>query len=408
MKNYLFVCAIAISQVAFAQWTTVNSGTTADLNDVYFFDEDTGFVVGDGLTFRKTMNGGNSWSNVTIDNSVTGGTINKISFNQNKTIGIAIVELNNNSSVFLRTTDKGNNWTAIHQVAGKMKTVSFYDTDKILVAGELGEMYKSESAGLTWNIINTNIFSNISDISCATTQVCYTCTDAAAIHKTINAANSWNTSSSGTAIKYTSVFTISADSVFAVGYTASDSAYLVNTYNGGSAWFPPLYMGVEHLNDIYFSDRLTGYAVGGSPVIGSNSQYIAKTVDGGFTWQQQQEATQKELNAVFFIDALNGYAAGVNGTVIKTTNGGVTGIAEKNKVQNLALFPNPVNDFLQVQFGNNKPFSYRIVDVNGKEIAKGEMKNEDAKINCADLLPGNYVLLIQQEEKLLSGQFLKN
>jgi photosystem II stability/assembly factor-like uncharacterized protein len=406
MKKYLLLGCLILSQFASAQWATITSGTTADLNDVYFFDEDTGFVAGDGLTLKKTVNGGSSWSNATIDNSVMGGAINKISFNQDKTIGIAIVELNN-SSFFLRTTDGGNNWTNIHQAGGKMKSVSFYETDKILIAGDMGEMYKSESAGLTWNFINTNITSNISDISCATSQVCYTCTDVAAIHKTIDAGNNWNTSSSGAAIQYKSVFTISADSVFAVGYTASDSAYLVNTYNGGTTWFAPLYMGVEHLNDVFFANRFTGYAVGGSPTAGSNSQYIAKTTDGGYSWVQQNEATQKELNAVFFTDALTGFAVGANGTIIKTTNGGVTGIAEKTIDKSLSFFPNPVNDFLQVQLESNKSFSYRIMDVNGKEISKGEMNNAQTKINCADLLPGNYVLLIQQEEKLFSGQFIK-
>jgi len=406
MNKYLLIISLLLSHYSYAQWTSVASGTTADLNDVYFFDEDTGFVAGDGLTLRKTVNGGISWSNVTIDNSVTGGNINKISFNQNKTIGMAIVEENNNS-FFLRTTDGGSNWTAIHQVAGKMKSIAFYETDKILIAGDIGEIYKSETAGLTWNLFNSNIFSNLSDISCATTQICYSCSDAATIHKTINAASAWNTSSSGTAIKYTSVFAISADSVFAVGYTASDSAYLVNTYNGGTAWFAPLYMGVEYLNDIFFANRLTGYAVGGSPIAGSNSQYIAKTTDGGYSWVQQNEATQKELSAVFFTDALTGFAVGANGTIIKTTNGGVTGIAEKTIDKNLSLYPNPVNDYVEVKLESLKSASYSITDMNGKVIMKGEMKTSDTKINCAFLMPGNYVLIIQQQEKIFSGQFLK-
>jgi len=45
--------------------------------------------------------------------------------------------------------------------------------------------------------------------------------------------------------------------------------------------------------------------------------------------------------------------------------------------------------------------------MNGKEIMKGELETADTKINCASLLPGNYFLLVQQQEKIFSGQFLK-
>jgi photosystem II stability/assembly factor-like uncharacterized protein len=406
MKKYLLFIGVIFSQFTFAQWTSITSGTTVDLNDVYFLNKDTGFVAGDGLTFKKTMNGGNTWSNVSIDNSINNGNIVKVVFNMNNTIGIAIAELNNNSCVFLRSVDNGNSWTSVHQVAGLMKSIAFYDTVKVLIAGDIGEMYKSESGGLTWNLINTNISSDITDISCASNQTCYTCSEGSVIHKTIN-TNTWNSSYSGTAINFKSIFTISSDSVFAVGYTTSDSAYLVNTYSSGTIWFSPLYMGVEHLNDIFFADRLTGYTVGGSPVASSNSQYIAKTTDGGFTWVQQQEATQKELNAVCFIDALRGYAVGNNGTIIKTTNGGLTGITEKNIDKTLSFFPNPVNDFIEVKLKSKKPFSYRIVDMNGKEFSNGNLKANEAKIRCASLLSGNYILLIQQEEKIFSGQFVK-
>ena len=406
MKNFLILTGIIFSQIVNAQWTSVVSGTTVNLNDVYFLNKDTGFFAGDGLIFKKTVNGGANWSNVSIDSSVNNGNIIKVAFNKNQTIGIAIAELNNNSCFFLRSVDNGNSWTAIQQVAGLMKSIAFYANDKILIAGDIGEMYKSESGGLSWNLINTNIFNDITDIACANNQTCYTCSEGAVIHKTIN-TNTWNNSYSGTAINFKSSTVISSDSAFSVGYTNTDSAFLVNSYNGGSNWFPPLYMGVEHLNDVFFVDRFTGYTVGGSPVTGTNSQYIAKSTDGGFTWIQQNEATQKELNAVYFVDVMNGYAVGDNGTIIKTTNGGVTGIAEKNITQNLSLFPNPVNDFIELKLESKKPLSYRIIDMNGKETLTGENKNAASKINCISLIKGNYVLMVEQDGKMFSGKFLK-
>jgi photosystem II stability/assembly factor-like uncharacterized protein len=344
---------------------------------------------------------------MSIDSNVTSGNIVKITFSPDKIIGLAIVLLNNNSSVILRTSDNGNSWTIAYQAAGYLNSISFLSNTKILAAADIGEMYLSESGGQSWNFINTNIFNDITDIDCSDNLNCFTCGNNGWIHKTIDGSSNWNSAYSGTAINFTSVFSVNSDSIFTVGYTASDSAFLVNTYNGGSIWFPPLYMGVKHLNDVFFADRFTGYTVGGSPVTGSNSQYIAKTIDGGFTWVQQFEATQKELNAVYFVNALNGYAVGDNGTVIKTTNGGVTGIAEKHIDKNLSFFPNPVNDFVEVKLESKKSFSYRIIDLNGKEILIGENKNAESKINCNSLQKGNYVLIVEQEGKVFSGQFLK-
>lgn len=58
-------------------------------------------------------------------------------------------------------------------------------------------------------------------------------------------------------------------------------------------------------------------------------------------WIQQTSGTTASLNAVQFLDANNGYAAGTNGTVIKTTNGGVSwspvNISTSNPVQEISF-----------------------------------------------------------------------
>ena len=43
-------------------WTTLSSGTTNDLNSVYFTDANTGYAVGDTGTILKTIDGGTTWT----------------------------------------------------------------------------------------------------------------------------------------------------------------------------------------------------------------------------------------------------------------------------------------------------------------------------------------------------------
>ena len=49
-------------------WDSLASGTTEHLSDIYFYDADTGYVVGFGGTIIKTTNGGSSWISLIIWN----------------------------------------------------------------------------------------------------------------------------------------------------------------------------------------------------------------------------------------------------------------------------------------------------------------------------------------------------
>lgn len=42
-------------------WVKLNSGTSALLNDVFFLDNNTGYILGDGGVIRKTTDGGTTW-----------------------------------------------------------------------------------------------------------------------------------------------------------------------------------------------------------------------------------------------------------------------------------------------------------------------------------------------------------
>jgi photosystem II stability/assembly factor-like uncharacterized protein len=85
-------------------------------------------------------------------------------------------------------------------------------------------------------------------------------------------------------------------------------------------WQNPLPQG-NTLNCVRFVDTNIGYAVGD---VGT----IIKTTDGGLTWTIQNSGTTADLYSVFFLDALTGYAVGHiaawNGCILKTTDGGAT------------------------------------------------------------------------------------
>ena len=86
-----------------------------------------------------------------------------------------------------------------------------------------------------------------------------------------------------------------------------------------TAWtFKPLPDNVSYLDNLYFIDDQTGWAVGGAddPV----GAVILKTMNAGDDWTTQLTVPGYEIVSLHFADANNGYAVG--GKAYKTTNGG--------------------------------------------------------------------------------------
>jgi photosystem II stability/assembly factor-like uncharacterized protein len=71
----------------------------------------------------------------------------------------------------------------------------------------------------------------------------------------------------------------------------------------------------QNLQRIYFPDLSHGWAVG-------NNGAIVKTSDGGVTWVAQNSNTTDTLFDVYFSDSLHGWAVGRHGCMVKTDNGG--------------------------------------------------------------------------------------
>ena len=67
--------------------------------------------------------------------------------------------------------------------------------------------------------------------------------------------------------------------------------------------------------DVYFTDATTGWAIGYSGT-------ILKTTDGGTTWIAQTSGTSLRLHDAYFTDGATGWSVGDAGLILKTTDGG--------------------------------------------------------------------------------------
>ena len=91
-------------------------------------------------------------------------------------------------------------------------------------------------------------------------------------------------------------------------------------------WQNPLPQG-NNLNSVYFTDTDNGYAVG-------NLGTILKTTNAGISWTAQSSGTNNSLRSVYFTDVNTGYVVDNLGTILKTTNAGTNWTAQTSGTNN--------------------------------------------------------------------------
>lgn len=80
------------------------------------------------------------------------------------------------------------------------------------------------------------------------------------------------------------------------------------------------------------------------------------------------------------------------------------GIEDSKEVSSfINVFPNPTTQWVTVSFvnANSSLYSYRIIDMKGQLIQKGEMTNSETPIDLSAYPVGTYFLQVDQENKTI-------
>jgi photosystem II stability/assembly factor-like uncharacterized protein len=104
----------------------------------------------------------------------------------------------------------------------------------------------------------------------------------------------------------------------------NDSAFILNTTDGGDTWISQFKASPFRMNVIEFVDENTGFA-GGRSI--QNGKYMIKTTNGGLNWFQVFQELGNEVSDVDFVDANHGWYCdnfSFDGGVFRTTDGGST------------------------------------------------------------------------------------
>ena len=396
---------LLVTHINFAQWYLQNSGTLYDLQDITFTDLNNGIAVGWIGTILKTSDGGINWI------SQYSGTewLSAVSFvDVNNGLAVGYDQVNYKSAI-LRTTDGGNNWVQVSiGTDNYLHAVSFIDTNTAIAVGDYGLIIKTTNSGFTWvtqtsgttvhlhgvSFFNSNIgtvIGGIFNISLA----CYE----GIILRTMDGGNNWVIVYSDTTSDLLDVHLLDINDIVVVGGgDFRGQGIILKSTDGGSNWIKQY--SSEGFEGISFADANTGTIVGGKY---GNESIILRTTNAGNDWIEQSSGTINYLRGVSFSDDLNGWVVGDDGTILHTTNGGVSFVDEEQidaiptEFSLSNNFPNPFNPSTKIKYSipQSSKVVIKVFDILGNEIET--LVNEDK--------PGGTYEVTWYAENLPSGVY---
>jgi photosystem II stability/assembly factor-like uncharacterized protein len=283
MKQTVVLAALTLLLLSFqparADWVRVNTNSFAWLRDVYFQNENRGWIVGSDGMMLSTEDAGRTWVQ---SRKFTTDTLLQVYFTS-ESVGWLLCERNpfmreNRATSYLRkTVDGGRTWERLEFVDGGRERVTrlLFNRDGTATAfGEAGIFYRLQEDGVTWKKTQTAIHFLLLDGSFAND---------------------------------------------AVGAIVGTGGTILFTEDSGLTWEKASLLGDTdtRLNSVFFTGPKTGVAVG-------TKGRIFRATGGGRLWRQQERVTSRDLTDVYFTSAATGWAVGDDGLVISTRDGGVT------------------------------------------------------------------------------------
>jgi hypothetical protein len=102
------------------------------------------------------------------------------------------------------------------------------------------------------------------------------------------------------------------------------------------------------------------------------------------------------------------WGAGKNGYLVRLVNQNPLSVNHVKMEETVDLFPNPASDFFTIQFSEgseNRDFILEVYTTDGRLIKKGEPGKNTNQIS--DLQPGNYLVKVTQDSRILFKKLIK-
>lgn len=225
------------------------------------------------------------------------------------------------SGTVLYTAD-GKTWTAaVSGTTVALSDVFAYSSSKIFAVGSGGTILRSVDSGVTWSAMTSGTTEALTGVFFISSNVGWVVGASGSILKTIDGGTTWTAVS---ALVGVALHDISATSTSVV-WTAGMNGGVFRSADGGVTWASvPAY---ESANDI-FSIRAATSSI--AYAAGENATFT-KTSDSGATWTESVLTgfgASEHVTGSAWYTSLSGSVVGSAGSILSTTDGGVTFTAD--------------------------------------------------------------------------------
>ena len=316
IKTALFLCAVILAvQIAAAQnnWNVNQNGAGGDLLTVYFTSAEKGWIAGDKGFLATTSDSGRNWTKQDLG---TTESINEIYF-RNDDNGYLVA----GRKMFI-TRDAGRSWQEIRiykpgefgRNTPEFLSIRFADKKRGIVIGSVlnsqgnvvdSLVMRTEDGGEKWERILVPSKKELYHLDFVGSSKCWIVGDDGLVLYSNNGGANLITQKSGLKLDLYNVdFRDETE-----GYIVGSKGTILRTENGGQNWesvkteFPMTFMRVD------FADDKNGVIVGYEGV-------ILRSSDKGKTWTRLVSGTNERLYGLFFAKKF-GWAVGANGVVIQ-------------------------------------------------------------------------------------------
>lgn len=285
-----------------------------NLNAITLIDQDSVFITSDNRLF-SSFDGGQSW-----DAKPVGSVDIEDSFFTNTQTGYVVCK----NGKILKTVDSGVNWYEVHTTTSfpnEFFSITFVNEEVGFASQEFHNIYKTIDGGETWNEIDAP-FDAAYRIQFLDEQIGFFVGEFGVIYKTIDGGDTWRSIWNGARIAaydLYGVYFIDEDR----GFTTGQRGRILKTSNSGNTWeaYAPTYNTIAQLG---FTSKNIGYARVGN--------HFFKTTDSGNSWLDTGAPLPDQKTKQFdFINDEVGFAivggsvgsSGTSGTIFKTIDGGI-------------------------------------------------------------------------------------